>query len=105
VAAAKHFDLNERVACRFARVWPVASIKELAAIVHQYKNKVQTLIWGNSLDELQKFFDSPALDETFDNLFYSFAGLAQAPSCGWLDEVNPAWRRLTRGLRFKTPLQ
>jgi hypothetical protein len=105
VAAAKNFDLNERVACRFARVWPVASIKELAAIVHQYKNKVQTLIWGNSTDELQKIFDSPELDETFDDLFYSFAGVAQAPHCGWLDDVNPAWRRLTRGLRFKTNLQ
>jgi len=105
VAAAKNFDLNERVACRFARVWPVASIKELAAIVHRYKNKVQILIWGNSAHELQKFFDSPELDETFDHLFFSFAGLAQTPSCGWLDEVNPAWRRLTRGLRLKTTLQ
>ncbi|MDZ7359523.1 MAG: acyl-CoA reductase [candidate division KSB1 bacterium] len=104
VAAAKNFDLNERVACRFARVWPVASIKELAAIIHQYKNKVQTVIWGNSPGELQKFFDSPELHETFDDLFYSFAGFAQAPNCGWLDDVNPAWRRLTRGLRFKTTL-
>jgi len=105
VAAAEHFDPNERVAYRFARVWPVASIKDLITIVERYKNKLQILLWGNSGRELEKFFASSELGAAFDNLFFNFAGLAQAPSCGWLDEVNPRWRRLTRGLRLKTTIQ
>lgn len=100
VAAAENFDLNERVAYRFARVWPVPAIKEFAALAQQYKTKLNILIWGSSLAELEKFMNAPELGEAADQLFFNFAGHAQAPNCGWLDQVNPTWRRLTRGLRL-----
>jgi len=101
VAAATHFDLDERVAYRFARVWPVASIEEVVEIFQRYQNKLHVLIWGGSSEELQKFRKACERVHPFDRVPIRFAGKAQSPNCGWLDNVNPAWRRLMRGLQEK----
>lgn len=101
VAAATHFDLDERVAYRFVRVWPVASIQAFGEIFQRYQNRAHILIWGSSLNELQKFWNAPELDQKFDRVPFTSAGQAQIPNCGWLEDVNPAWQRLMYGLRLQ----
>ncbi len=101
VAAATHFDLNEHVAYRFVRVWPVAAMREFVKIFQLYQNRAHVLIWGGSLNELQKFWKAPEWDQKFDHVSFTFAGKAQIPNCGWLEDVNPAWRRLMCGLRLQ----
>jgi hypothetical protein len=102
IAAAAVFGLDERVAYRFARVWPISSMQEFVEIFRRYRNKVHLLIWGSSLHELEKFWNAPEWNEEFKSIPFNLAGQAQAPNCGWLEDVNPAWRRLMRGLRVKT---
>lgn len=101
VAAATHFDLDERVACRFIRVWPVAAITAFDEVFQRYQNRAHILIWGNSVNELQRFWNAPELDQKFDRVPFTLAGQAQMPNCGWLEDVNPAWQRLMYGLRLQ----
>jgi len=101
IAAATYFDLDERVAYRFARVWPVASIRAFAEIFQRCQNHAHVLIWGGSLNELQEFWNAPELDQKFDRVRFAQTGKAQIPNCGWLEDVNPAWRRLMCGLRLQ----
>ncbi len=99
VAAAEHFDLDERLAFRFARVWPVASFAEAIPILYQYRSRLQALALGSSLQERQKFLhDFPDLEKAFSHTLKTIAGYMQVPAFDWLD-LHPEWRRLTRGLR------
>jgi len=100
VAAATHFDLDERLAYRFVRVWPVASIRAFVEVFQRYQKRAHILIWGSSVNELQKFLSAPELDQRLEPGPFTFAGKAQIPNCGWLEDVNPAWRRLMCGLRL-----
>ncbi|MGH7595012.1 MAG: acyl-CoA reductase [bacterium] len=105
VAAAEHFDLDERVAYRFARVWPVPSLAEAMPILQQYRSRLQALALGSSLQERQKLLhDFPDLENAFSHTLKTIAGYMQVPAFDWLD-LHPEWRRLTRGLRREAEVE
>jgi len=99
VAAAEQFDLNERVAYRFARVWPAPTLAPAVAIVRQHQAKLQSLALGFSYEELRQIaLDFPDLVDGFPKILRPFPGFMQRPEFGWL-EINDEWKRLTTGLR------
>jgi hypothetical protein len=102
VAAAEHFDLSERVAYRFARVWPVYSMEAAMGILRQYGPQLQALALGFSYEDLQQIAqDFPELDDGFPRLLRTLPGYMQKPSFGWM-HIYDEWQRLTLGLRPKT---
>jgi hypothetical protein len=98
VAAAEHFDLNERVAYRFARVWPVQSIAQALTIFRQHKTKLQSIALGFSYQERQQLLrDFPDFGDD-KNLLHTSPGYMQRPPFGWLS-IHKEWEKLTLGLR------
>jgi hypothetical protein len=96
VAAAEQFDLDERVAYRFARVWPVPSIDKVMSILHRYEMQLQELDLGLTLEATKVFLPQfMGVDSPFSHILISFPGHMQKPVFGWLDN-NEAWLRLTR---------
>jgi len=96
VVAAEHVDLDERVAYRFARIWPIPSIDKAMSILHRYEMQLQALATSLTLDETKIFFPQFwRVDTPFVHIVDTFPGAMQKPVFGWMDQ-NKAWLRLTR---------
>ncbi|MDZ7292556.1 MAG: acyl-CoA reductase [candidate division KSB1 bacterium] len=96
VVAAENIDLDERVAYRFARVWPIPSINNAMSILRQYEIQLQALATSLTEKETEMFFPQFwKSDIPFTHIVDTFPGSMQRPVFGWLDQ-NKAWRRLTR---------
>lgn len=102
VAAAGRFDLDERVAWRFARVWPVPTLAQAVTILRQHEAKLQSLALGFSYEEQQQVaIDFPDLTDGASNRLHTLPGFMQRPAFGWLN-INDEWKRLTAGLRSRS---
>ncbi len=98
VVAAENIDLDERVAYRFARVWPIPSINKAMSILRRYEIQLQALATSLTLDETKMFFPQFwGVDTPFVHIVDTFPGSMQKPVFGWMDQ-NKAWLRLTRAL-------
>ncbi|MGH7452943.1 MAG: acyl-CoA reductase, partial [bacterium] len=96
VVAAENIDLDERVAYRFARIWPIPSINKAMSILRQYEIQLQALATSLTLDETKMFFPQFwGVDTPFVHIVDTFPGSMQKPVFSWLDQ-NKAWLRLTR---------
>jgi len=96
VVAAENVDLDERVAYRFARIWPIPSINKAMSILRRYEIQLQSLATSLTLDETKMFFPQFWEVETpFVDIVDTFPGSMQKPVFGWMDQ-NKAWLRLTR---------
>lgn len=96
VVAAENIDLDERVAYRFARVWPIPSINKAMSILRRYEIQLQALATSLTLDETKIFFPQFwGVDTPFVHIVDAFPGSMQKPFFGWMDQ-NKAWLRLTR---------
>jgi hypothetical protein len=100
VAAAEQFDLNDRVAHRFARVWQAPSIEKALSILNEYEPQLQAVVWGITANEERLVRQHFTKDDaySFRRLCQTRAGYLQKPAFGWLD-LNPSWFRLTRGFK------
>lgn len=98
VVATENVNLDERVAYRFARVWPIPSIVKAMSILRRYELQLQAL--AISLEDkemeifLQHFWKNGA---HFTHILDTFPGSMQKPVFGWLDQ-NKDWLRVTRAL-------
>jgi hypothetical protein len=98
VVAAEHFDFDERVAHRFARIRPIPSINKAVSILRQYEIQLQALATSLTLDETKIFLPQVwGIDSPFMHIVNTFPGGMQKPFFGWLD-YHKAWFRLTRAL-------
>jgi hypothetical protein len=96
VAAAENLDLDERVAYRFARVWPIPSVNKAMSLLRRYELQLQTLATSLTTAEMKiflpKFFGA---DTSFVHILETSPRSMQRPPFGWLDQ-NKAWLQLTR---------
>jgi hypothetical protein len=96
VAAAENVDLDERVAYRFARVWPIPSVERAMSLLHRYELQLQTLVTSLTDEEMKifvpQFFDPR---RPFVHIVETSPRSMQRPAFGWMDQ-NKAWRQLTR---------
>lgn len=98
VVAAENVDLDERVAYRFARLWPIPSITKAMSILRRYEIQLQALATSLTLEETKIFFPQfGGVDTPFVHIVDTFPGSMQKPVFGWMDQ-NKAWLRLTRAL-------
>jgi hypothetical protein len=98
VAAAEHFDLDERVACRFARVWPLPSMKKAMAILHRYEMQLVSLMKVPTLAETEATLPQfIGVNSPFMRILDSSPGFMQKPIFGWMDN-DDSWFHLTRAL-------
>jgi hypothetical protein len=97
VVAAENVDLDERVAYRFARVWPIPSINKAMSLLRQYEINCRHWL---SLTQQETAIFFPQFwrsDIPFTHILDTFPGSMQRPVFGWMDH-NKAWLRLTRAL-------
>ncbi|MDZ7343358.1 MAG: hypothetical protein ONA90_02465, partial [candidate division KSB1 bacterium] len=98
VAAAEHVDLNERVACRFARVWPIASLPNAMSILHRFERQLQSLATSLTLEETESFvLQFTGIDSPCKHIQITSPGLMQKPIFGWMDN-DASWFEVTRAL-------
>jgi hypothetical protein len=96
VVAVENVDLDERVAYRFARVWPIPSVDRAMSLLHRYELQLQTLATSLTDEEMKKFLPKFfGAGNPFVHIVETFPGAMQRPGFGWLDQ-NKAWLRLTR---------
>jgi hypothetical protein len=96
VVAAENIDLDERVAHRFARVWPIPSINKALSLLRRYEIQLQALATSLTEKETEIFFPQFwKSDVPFTHIVDTFPGSMQRPVFGWMDQ-NKAWLRLTR---------
>jgi len=96
IVAAENIALEERVAYRFARLWPIPSIDRAMSILRRYEIQLQALATSLTLDETKKFLPQfRGIVTPFVHIVDTFPGSMQKPFFGWMDQ-NKAWLRLTR---------
>ncbi len=96
VVAAENLDLDERVAYRFARVWPIPSINKAISLLRRYELQLQSLATSLTTEEMKIFLSQFFGTGTpFVHILETSPGSMQRPPFGWLDQ-NRAWRQLTR---------
>lgn len=98
VVAAEAIDLDERVAYRFARVWPIPAIDRAMALLRRYELQLQSLATSLTTAEMKIFLPQFfGAHNPFVHIVETSPGSMQRPAFGWMDQ-NRAWRQLTRAL-------
>ncbi len=102
VAGANHFDLHERVALRFARVWRMDSTEAVFKSLLPVSSSLQAaslLLEEEEMEQAQDMF-AGAEDESkvrFPETLLTTPGRLQKPVFNWMD-LNPRWYELTRAV-------
>ena len=102
VAGANSFDLHERVALRFARVWRMdntAAVFRLLASVSGSLQAVSLLLEEEEMQQAQELF-AGAEDSSkvrFPETLLAAPGRLQKPMFNWMD-LSPRWYELTRAV-------
>jgi hypothetical protein len=102
VAGADTFDLHERVALRFARVWRIDSTAAVFRMLLPVSGSLQTvslLLEEEEMQQAQELF-AGAEDESkvrFPESLLATPGRMQKPMFNWMD-LNPRWFDLTRAI-------
>jgi hypothetical protein len=102
VAAANSFDLYERAACRFVRVWRMNNIEEAFRSLLPVSSALQSvslLLEEEEMLQAQELF-AGAEDESkvrFPETLLTTPGRMQKPVFNWMD-LNPRWFELTRAM-------
>ena len=100
VAGANSFDLHERVALRFARVWRVDNIQAVFRMLFPVASSLQAvclLLEEEEMEQAQELF-AGAEDSSkvrFPETLLTVPGRLQKPVFNWMD-LNPRWYELTR---------
>jgi hypothetical protein len=96
VVASENFDLDERVAYRFARVWPIPSINKAMSLLRQYEVQLQSLATSLTTEEMKIFLPQFfGAGTPFVHIVETSPRSMQRPAFGWMDQ-NKAWLQLTR---------
>jgi hypothetical protein len=96
VAAAENVDLDERVAYRFARVWPIPSIHKTMSLLRRYELQLQSLATSLTTAAMKIFLPQFfGASNPFVHIVETSPRSMQRPAFGWMDQ-NKAWRQLTR---------
>lgn len=102
VAGANSFDLYERVAMRFVRVWRMKSTEEVFRMLLPVSNSLQAvslLLEEEEMQQAQELF-AGAEEESkvrFPETLLTTPGRMQKPVFNWMD-LNPRWFELTRAM-------
>lgn len=102
VAGANSFDLHERVAFRFARVWRIdstAAAFRLLSPVSDSLQAVSLLLEEEEMEQAQVLFASAddASIVRFPHTLLAAPGRLQRPMFNWMD-LSPRWYELTRAI-------
>lgn len=102
VAGASGFDLHERVALRFARVWQIDSTAAVFRLLLPASDSLQAvslLLEEEEMQQAQELF--AGADDTssvrFRQTLLAAPGRLQRPMFNWMD-LSPRWYELTRAL-------